>query len=190
MDIYHEGYLAMSVADAVKVKSSGVLSPKSASIKFNRNVTTRYIPFKDEPHHALEAVQLAKESPENNDWMLLQVKFTPIQVFNLLFSNLICRIDMSSETGVKLGFRVYLEVAADADAGLDLAQYNHAWLVGHHRLSLQSVPWLEGVPLDNERRYGDWYLLDAGTMRLSHDDEEMSDPSSGPSFGPSLERCT
>ncbi len=158
-DIYHEGYLAMSVADSVKVKSSGVLSPKSASIKFKHNVTTPYIPFKDQPHHALEAVQLAKESPENNDWMLLQVNFTPNQVFTLFVSHLICRVDMSRGTGVKLGFRVWPEVAddADTDAGLDLAQYDHAWL---------------------EQRCGTWTLVDAGTMRLSHGDDDMGDPSS------------
>ena len=185
MDI-HDGYLAMSVAAAVKVKRSGVLSAKSASIEFKHNATTRFIPFKDEPHHALEAVQLAKESPGNNEWMLLQVKFTPIQVFTLFVRNLICRIEMRSETGVKLGFRVYPEVAADADAGLDLAQYEHAWLFGHNRLSLQPVPWLEGLG----QRCGDWTLLDAGTVRLSQDDEDMGDHSFELSFGPSLERFT
>ena len=170
-----DGYMAMTPVVAAKVRSSGVLSSNSASIVFKNNAPTKYLPFKDDAMQALEAAEHAKESPGNNDWMLLQINFTEAQLAQLFVSNRICRIEMSSETGIaKYGFRVWPAVATDADAGLDLADYQHFWFAAHKSLGVEYVPWMEGLPHASERRCGDWILIDAAAVRWPHD-EGMGD---------------
>ncbi len=123
-----KGYFAMSVVDAAKVRRLEVLWSNSASITFKNKAPTPFIFFHDEPLDALEAAELAVGSPGNNEWMVLEVKFTPFQVFKLFVSHRICRTKKDGAFP-KYGFRVYHADAADADAGrLDLTEHGRMWL--------------------------------------------------------------
>ena len=153
-----KGYFAMSVVDAAKVRRLEVLSSNSASITDKNNAPTPFIPFQDEAHNAVKAAE--QVFMENNEWMVVEVKFTPMQVFKLFVSNRICRTEGVQENGVpKYGFRVYHADAADADAGLDLTEHDRMWL--------KTV----GDMVDARRA-----LVDAGaTWGRSPDDDDMGD---------------
>ena len=173
-----KGYFAMSVVDAAKVRRLEVLWSNSASITFKNKAPTPFIFFHDEPLDALEAAELAVGSPGNNEWMVLEVKFTPFQVFKLFVSHRICRVETPSrfDPCFKYGFRVYHADASDADKGLDLTEHEHRWLRGQKRLSIEQCPAVMGMC--QEGRRGDWQFIEAGTVGQLPNDEDMGCPAS------------
>ena len=122
---YLAGYIAMSPVNADRVDTLQLLSSTIAEVAFFDGTPTPYIPFKDSPLAAVNAAKLAFGRAGDEEWKILQVNFTPDQVFKLFVKHQICRIDTPT-----LGFRLYVD-AADIDAGVHLADYSHTWYGTH-----------------------------------------------------------